>query len=280
MHLLKTPWRICGVSGILFVALSLVAFGVNGLPPSFDQEMAVMPAWFSVNGPAYLRGHFLAALALLLFYFPFFAGFCERLREAEGTPAIWSRVVWAGALMSPAAGLIAGASIVGMALLGGGISPDLARFGIATGFYAHVVSGAMTGVIMIGGAMGILRSGGFGRWMGWTGLVIGLVAVSGSGAVVENDPKGVFANLTAVAGMGYFLWITALSVELIRARSRATTKAVSFDASPVTRANLLDSYVSTQDKQNDIMAELKKLNKNVETLMGREVRPVQRKEHN
>lgn len=280
MHLLKTPWRICGVSGILFVTLSLVAFGVNGLPPSFDQEMAVMPAWFSVNGPAYLKGHFLAALALLLFYFPFFAGFCERLREAEGTPAVWSRVVWAGVLMSPAAGLIAGASIVGMALLGGGISPELARFGIAANFYAHIVSGALTGLIMIGGAIAILRTGGFGRWLGWTGLVIGLMAASGAGAIVENDPKGVFANLNSVSGMAYFLWIAALSVELMRARSRATARAVSFDTSPVTRANLLDSYVSTQDKQNDIMTELKKLNKNVEKLMDREVRPVPRREPN
>ena len=80
--------------------------------------------------------------------------------------------------------------------------------------------------------------------------------------------------------MAYLIWIAALSIELIRARSRTTTRAVSFDTSPVTRANLLDSYVSTQDKQNDIMAELKKLNKNVEKLMDREVKHVPKREPN
>ena len=194
MHLLKTPWRICGVSGILFVTLSLVAFGINGLPPSFDQEMAVMPAWFSVNGGSYLMGHFLAGLALLLFYFPFFAGFCERLREAEGTPAIWSRVAWAGVLMSPAAAMVAGAAIVGMAFLGGGISPDLARFGIAANFYAVILSGALRGVTMIGGSMAILHTGVFWRGLGWTGLVMGVAAISGSAAIIEKNPKGLFAN--------------------------------------------------------------------------------------
>jgi len=279
MHLLKTPWRICGVAGILFVTLSFVASGVNGLPPSFDQEKAVMPAWFSMNGQSYLTGHFLAGLALLLFYFPFFAGFSERLREAEGTPAIWSRVVWAGALMSPAAGFVAGASIVGMALLGGGISPDSARFGIAANFYGSIVSGALNGVTMIGGAIAILNTGVLWRWVGWAGIFIGLAAISGSAAIIENQPNGLFATVSSVASMAYLLWIAAVSVELIRAR-RGVPKAVNFDTSPVTRANLIDSFVGTQDKQNDIMAELRKLNKNVEKLMEREVRPVQRKEHN
>lgn len=279
MHLLKTPWRICGVAGILFVTLSLVASGVNGLPPSFNQEKAVMPAWFSMNGQSYLTGHFLAGLALLLFYFPFFAGFCERLREAEGTPAIWSRVVWAGALMSPAAGFVAGASIVGIAFLGGSVAPDVARFGIAANFYAGIVSGALNGVAMVAGAIAILNTRVFWRWLGWAGVLIGLAAISGLAAIVENKPNGLFANVNSVASMAYFLWIAAVSVELIRAR-RSAPKAVSFDTSPVSRANLIDSFVGTQDKQNDIMVELKKLNKNVETLMGREGRPVQRKEHN
>lgn len=279
MHLLKTPWRICGVAGILFVILSLVASGVNGLSPSFTQDKGVMPAWFSMNGQSYLMGHFLSGLALLLFYFPFFAGFCERLREAEGTPAIWSRVTWAAALMSPAAGFVAGASIVGMAFLGGGVSPDSARFGIAANFYGTIVSGSLNGVVMLGGSIAILNTRVFWRGLGWAGILIGLAAVSGMAAMVENQPNGLFATVSSVASMAYLLWIAAVSIELIRAR-RAAPRPVSFDTSPVTRANLIDTFVGTQDKQNDIMTELRKLNKNVESLMGREARPVQKKEHN
>jgi hypothetical protein len=42
-------------------------------------------------------GHFVAGRAFLLFYVSFFAGLYERLRAAQGSPAIWSRVTWGGA---------------------------------------------------------------------------------------------------------------------------------------------------------------------------------------
>lgn len=270
MQLFKTPWRICGVAGILFVTLSLIASGVNGLPPVYNQDKAIMPAWFAVNGTSYLQGHFLTGLAILLFYFPFFAGFCERLRQAEGTPSIWSRVAWGGAIMSPAIATMAGAFIVGVALLRGGISPDISKFAIAANFYGYVVSGAMNGVAMIGAAVVILRTRVFWHWPAWAGMGIGLIAIAGSGAIVENDPKGLLAGISGFAWWAYFFWITVMSVELMRARTRVAPKPVSFDPPPVTRKNLIDAYVGAQDKQNDIMAELKKLNRNVERLMEKE----------
>ena len=127
----KRPWRISGIAGLLFVVLSFVASGMNVQPPAYDEDPAAFVAWFAENGQRFRVGHFIAGLAFLLFYFPFFAGLCERLRAAEGAPAIWSRVAWAGAIMSPAAGTIAGSLIVGAALLGGSVSHDVARFGAA-----------------------------------------------------------------------------------------------------------------------------------------------------
>jgi hypothetical protein len=111
MHFFKTRWRISGIAGILFVTLSFVASGINVLPLEYNQDKAVLVTWFAANSEQYRTGHVLAGIAFLLFYFPFFAGLCEKLREAEGTPAIWTRVVWAGAIMSPAAGTLAGGSL-------------------------------------------------------------------------------------------------------------------------------------------------------------------------
>ena len=116
-----TPWRISGVAGLLFVVISFVASAINVQPPPYTQDSAAIAAWFAENSQQYRVGHFLAGLAFLLFYVPFFAGFCERLRAAEGTPAIWSRVTWGGAILSPAAGTASGAFIVGAALLGGNV---------------------------------------------------------------------------------------------------------------------------------------------------------------
>jgi hypothetical protein len=212
-------WRISGIAGLLFVLLSFLAAGINVQPPAYDQEGTAFITWFAEHGQWFRFGHFVAGLAFLLFYFPFYAGFCERLRQAEGTPAIWSRVTWAGAIMSPAAGTTSGSFIVGAALLGRSVSPDAAAFGTAGNFYAYVVSGALSGVAMIGAAVAILRTGVFGRWLGWAGAILGMAAIVGSGAIVENDPSGIFTTINGLAWLAYFLWIAALSVELIRART-------------------------------------------------------------
>jgi hypothetical protein len=137
------PWRLSGIAGLLFVGLSFVASGMN-----------------------------VAGLAFLLFYFPFFSGLCERLRHAEGAPAVWARVTWAGAIISPAVGTIAGTFIVGAALLGSRVSPDIARFAIASNFYAYVVSGALSGIVVLGAAVVILRTSIFSRWVGWARLLL------------------------------------------------------------------------------------------------------------
>lgn len=125
------PWRISGVAGLLFVVISFVASAINVQPPQYNQDSTVIAAWFAENNQEYRLGHFVAGLAFLLFYIPFFAGLCERLRAAEGTPAIWSRVTWGGAILSPAAGTTSGAFIVGAALLENTVSPSFARFAAA-----------------------------------------------------------------------------------------------------------------------------------------------------
>lgn len=216
MDSFKTPWRISEIAGILFVTLSFIASGINALPPAYDQDKATLAAWSAVSGQWFRIGHFLAGLAFLLFYFPFFAGFCERLRQAEGTPAIWSSVAWAGAIISPAAGTTVGAFIIGVALLGGSVSAEVSQFGAAANFYAYVVSGALSGVAMTGAAIVIIRTGVFWRWLGWAGLFIGFAAISGPGALVGDDPKGLFATINGFAWLAYFLWIAVLSIELIR----------------------------------------------------------------
>jgi hypothetical protein len=218
MHFLTRPWRISGVAGILFVVLSFIAAGMNVQPPAYDQGQATLVSWFGENGHRYRVGHFVAGLAFLLFYFPFFAGLCEKLREAEGTPAIWSRVAWAGAIICPAAGTACGMFIAGGALLGGRVSPEAAEFGLAANFYGLVVSCALSGVAMIGAAVVILRTGIFWRGWGWMGALIGLAAILGCAAVVENNPSGLFAAISGLAWLGFFAWIVGLSIALIRAR--------------------------------------------------------------
>jgi hypothetical protein len=107
---------------------------------------------------------------------------------------------------------------MGLALLERNVSADAALFGAAAGSYAYVVSGAMTGVVMIAAAVVILRTAVFWRWLGWAGASIGVASIAGILALIENDPRGLFTAVAAVAWLAYFLRIAALSIGLIRAR--------------------------------------------------------------
>ncbi len=229
MNLLKSPWRLSGICGLLFVVLSFIAAGINVLPPAFNHDESALVEWFASNSKWYRGGHFMAGIAFLLFYFPFYAGFCERLRLAEGATAIWTRVTWAGAILSPAVGSIAGTFINGLTLLGGNVTTETASFGIAANFYAYSVSGAFGGVAMTAAAVVILSSGIFPKWLGFTGLFTGLAAIISTGFLFEGNPAGFFALLNGIAWLVYFLWIAALSVELIR--------------TPVTDENLIPKAV-------------------------------------
>jgi hypothetical protein len=90
---------------------------------------------------------------------------------------------------------------------------------MAANFYAFVVSGGLSGIAMLGAAVVILRTGVFGRWLGWSGALIGSTAIAGTATLIENDPRGLFATVNGFAWLGFFLWIAALSIALIRARA-------------------------------------------------------------
>jgi hypothetical protein len=125
--------------------------------------------------------------------------------------------------MSPAAGTTSGSFIVALALVGGRVSPDVAAFAAAARFYAFVVSGAVNGVVLMGAAVLILRTGVFPLWLGWMAAIVGLAAITGCAAIVENNPAGVFTAISDLAWVAYFLWIVMVSVALIRAREIAST---------------------------------------------------------
>lgn len=216
MNTFRNPLKISGIAGILFVALSLITSAFIKMPPAYNKDISTFAVWFAENGQGFRIVHCLTALAFLPFYFPFFAGFCETLRIAEGEPNIWTRVTWAGAIISPSIGSIGGAAIMGIALLNGNGSAVVTQFALASYFYAIAVSGVFAGIAMTGGAIIILKTGVFKRWKGWAGLITGIAAFLSIGTLIENDPDGLFAAINGIVWLTYFLWIAALSIEMIR----------------------------------------------------------------
>jgi hypothetical protein len=49
--------------------------------------------------------------------------------------------------------------------------------------------------------------------------VIAAFSIAGTAAIVENDTDGIFATISSLAFVAYFLWIAAASVALLNLRS-------------------------------------------------------------
>ena len=125
----------------------------------------------------------------LLFYFPFLAGLCERLRQAEGTPTMWSRVAWPAAHHSPAAGTASGAFIMGAALVEDRASSRDRVVRDGGDLLRLRRSGAFGGVVLLAAAVVILRTGVLSWWLAQAGTLVGVVAISSTATLVGNDPR-------------------------------------------------------------------------------------------
>src|SRR3990172_5328263 len=92
-------WRVGGMAGILFLITFIGAIILEGEPPSFDDPVNKIRDWFVDDGKQFLVAEYLIGLAFTLFFLPFLASLRGVLASAEGGPAVWSRVAFAGGLI-------------------------------------------------------------------------------------------------------------------------------------------------------------------------------------
>jgi hypothetical protein len=213
--------QVAGAAGILFVVCFVAGLLVQGDVPTYDEGGEAIAAWFADNGDQYLAGDFIVGLGFILFYVPFLIGVTTRLRAAEGDPPFWSRVALVGGIFFPLAGLAGGISHVGLALLEGDVSPEVAAMASAASFHGLGAAGAVAAILMGAASVVILRTGAFWKWLGWLGGLLAACAVVGSAAIVENDPEGVFALIGFIGFIGLGVWIIAASVALLQPRAPA-----------------------------------------------------------
>jgi hypothetical protein len=220
------PWRIAGISGILFVVLFIVGGGFSGDVPTYDEGGEEIAAWFAENSEEYLVGDFITGLGFVLFYFLFLGGLYAKLRAAEGDPAIFSRAALIGGILFPVAGLAGGIPLAGLALLEGDVSPDVAELAAATAFHGFTAAGAGSAIIMGAAGILIIRTGAFWTWLGWLAVALALVAIVGSATSIENDPDGVLAILGFIGFIGFGVFVLATSVAMLQTREAARTPAM------------------------------------------------------
>jgi hypothetical protein len=178
---MSSRWqRIAPVTGILAIALIVVAFIVGGEPPDADASGREVVSYYADNDSDTEVASLLLALGAAFFVF-FIVTVAATLRRAEARVSALSIGVIAGGIMM-AIGMLIFAGI-GLTLgdVGGELEPAAAQAlnALSEDLFFPVAGGTV--VLSWTAGLAILRNGGLPRWLGWIAIVIGVAAVTPAG---------------------------------------------------------------------------------------------------
>jgi hypothetical protein len=193
----RAPW-----TGIVSVALIVVAFIVAGESPDFDASTKEVFNFYNGDQTAQVIASIALIYGAILLVF-----FAATLRSAlRGSEALSTLVLVGGALEALGMTIFAGLTFT-LADLANSDHPARIDPGtlqslnaLNSDLFFPLVIG--TAILLLSAGLAILRAGALPRWMGWAALVLGIITVT---------PLGFFAFL--VSG----LWIIAAAVLLLQA---------------------------------------------------------------
>jgi hypothetical protein len=211
-------WRVGGAAGILFLIMFIVGITLQGEPPTFDEPVDEIRDWFADNGEQYLVGDYLTGLAFLLFFLPFLASLRGLLAAAEGGPAVWSRVAFAGGLLFLIFGGVASLFWATLAYSFGTVGNGddgtlktlmyLDQVGFSAGALAVIP-------LMLGASLVTLRTGVLWRWLSLLGLIVAVFAGIAGASSLTSDPDGALGGIGFIGFIGFGLWMLLVSVNMI-----------------------------------------------------------------
>jgi len=214
-------WRVGGVFGILFVIMFIVGISIQGEAPTFDEPVDEIRDWFADNGEQYLVGDYLITLGFIFFFLPFLASLRGLLASAEGGPAVWSRVAFAGGLIFLIFGAVA-SLFWGTLAYSFGVVEEGEEGTIKTLMYLDQVgfTGAFMAVIplVLGASLVTLRTGVLWRWLPLLGLVAIVFVVIFGANNLSSDSEGALGGIGFIGLTGFAIWILLVSINMILKR--------------------------------------------------------------
>ena len=197
--------RLAPLTGVVSVAIIVAVFAIGGNTPEGEDGAAKVQAFYIKHHDKHAALAFILALAVPFLLF-FVSSLRSDLRRAGGTGQLANAAFAGGVLAAVGFGILAS---VHLALAE---SAAHART-IGTTQTLNVLDSndfipAVAGIALLVFAAGAsaIRHGGLPKWLGWVGIVIGVVAFT---------PAGFFAFLAGG------LWVLIVSLLLTRARSAA-----------------------------------------------------------
>jgi hypothetical protein len=204
----QSTWeRLAPLTGLVFVAIAVAVFAIGGSTPGDHDTAQQVQAFYGQHHNKHTALAFLLALSLPFLLF-FVSSLRYELRRAGGTGQLANAAFGGGVLAAAGFGILA---FVHYALADAADSANT----IGTTQVLNVLDNtdflpmvAGLGLLVLAAGLSTVRHGGLPRWLGWVGVVIGILAFT---------PAGFFAFLAAG------IWIALASILLTRARQSAAS---------------------------------------------------------
>ena len=210
---MKVLWRVAAVLCFVHIVLMLAGYSQQHKPMPGATPAEVVTAYQTGPEVRTYVGEFIAliAFAVLLAAVPLLS----TLLRADRPAAQWL------ARFAASAGTTYVALTVGISFAPAAAAFYLARHGgdpgivVALdrlGFFGDAASVATMGLFAIGVGAATLAGGAMGRWLGWTGLVVGIAAVA--------SVAGVGRGLIDYGQLVWMIWFVVLAGAMLRRAGR------------------------------------------------------------
>lgn len=208
-----------GPIGLVLFFATLIAIGSTNPPPGAGDQLVAHYQAQRANVITVALADSVAVLAIVAFA----AGLCGVLRRTEGGEPLADFAFASAIIHAPVAivavGLAAAAAVVAAHGAPASTLAALRDAGLAVGSLYVIPRGVFIAVA----SMAVLRTGTLPGWIGWLGLVAGIVygvtavGLFGLGASEEEGPLGTAQFLSFVA---FFVWMLASAIVLLRRAGR------------------------------------------------------------
>ena len=199
--------RLVSLLGVAFVVLLVVDFAVGGSEPQAGASAAKVVSWYSVHQGSVRASAYLMAVVLVVGFF-FYGYLRDRLAVGSGGLAA---TAFGGAVLFGVSGAVSSGVQLAVADSPGSLSPASAHtLNLLVNYAATVAVAAGAGVLLLAAGLAILRGAQLPAWIGWLGLVCGVVAlvpVRGVGPL----PAGVWTLIVSI-----MLFVRSSEVSAVR----------------------------------------------------------------
>jgi hypothetical protein len=204
--------RFAPLTGVAFVVIVLIGFLIGGDTPGAHASAARADSFYDKHHDAQTIAAFVVALGAA--FLPFFASSLKRALDWSGGTGRLANAAFGGGVIAASGFLVLSTIHLALADAAGKTSPQVTQALNVLDNNDFIPMAAGLGVLLIASGLAIVRYRALPGWLGWAGLVIGILIFT---------PAGFIAFL--LSG----IWVLITSVVLFR-RSGAAPPA---DAGPL-----------------------------------------------